>query len=76
MFALKSTYLIMLILIAAGYASGQSCQLGVLTQTERGQLIDVDGSPSKVWQLAKRSKQTRESVPMFILSRESRRGTT
>lgn len=39
MFALKSTYLIMLILIAAGYASGQSCQLGVLTQTERGQLI-------------------------------------
>ena len=43
MFALKSTYLIMLILIAAGYASGQSCQLRVLVQTERGQLIDVDG---------------------------------
>ncbi len=43
MFALKFAYLIMLILIAAGYASGQSCQLRVLTQTERGQLIDVDG---------------------------------
>jgi hypothetical protein len=43
MLALKSTYLIILILIAAGYASGQSCQLRVLTQTERGQLIDVDG---------------------------------
>lgn len=43
MFARKSTYLIMVILIAAEYASGQSCQLRVLTQTERGQLIDVDG---------------------------------
>lgn len=43
MFPLKIACLVLLIAVATGSASAQSCQLRVLTQTEQGQLVNVDG---------------------------------
>ena len=43
MFPLKTACLVLFIAATVGSACAQSCQLRVLTQTEQGQLVNVDG---------------------------------